>query len=137
MPDQTDLQIIKLLEKNSRLQWKEIGEIVHMTGQAVSARVQRLQDLGLIEGFTLKLNHERFGRSITGLITVFMKTTDHSSFHQFLRNSEIVFEAHRSSGDGCYWIKINASSQEEVKAFLDQLLKYANYRISLSIDKIK
>ena len=42
--DQVDLQIIRLLEENSRLKWKEIGDIVHLTGQAVAARIQKLED---------------------------------------------------------------------------------------------
>lgn len=42
--NQVDLQIISLLEQNSRLKWKEIGERVHLTGQAVAARIQKLED---------------------------------------------------------------------------------------------
>ncbi|MEC2479145.1 AsnC family protein, partial [Bacillus cereus] len=33
--DQTDFEILKLLGENSRIQWKELGQKIHMTGQAV------------------------------------------------------------------------------------------------------
>jgi len=137
MVDNTDNQILSLLLKNSRMQWKEIGDIVHMTGQAVAARVQKLEEMGIIEGYTVKLNAIKLGKNVTGFVTVFMKNHDHTSFMQFLINNEIVLEAHRISGDGCYWVKICTSSQEQVNTFLDQVLKFGNYRISLSIDKIK
>ena len=35
MFDSTDFKIIKLLQENARMNWKEIGEIVHLTGQAL------------------------------------------------------------------------------------------------------
>ena len=56
MLDQTDMEIIKLLTQNSRMQWLDIGEIVHLTGQAVKNRVDRLEKLGIIEGYRVKLN---------------------------------------------------------------------------------
>ena len=38
--DSTDLQIIKELQENSRLQWKELGQKVHLTGQAAADRLK-------------------------------------------------------------------------------------------------
>ncbi len=46
--DATDREIIKWLMQNARLLWKEIGEQVHLTGQAVGARIQKL--IGLQHG---------------------------------------------------------------------------------------
>ncbi len=47
MLDQTDLEILRLLAEDSRLQWKTIGERVHLTGQAVAARIRKMEDLGI------------------------------------------------------------------------------------------
>lgn len=52
MLDQTDLKILELLLSNSRMQWQEIGEQVHLTGQAVKNRIDRMEKLGVIEGYT-------------------------------------------------------------------------------------
>ncbi|MER1293384.1 winged helix-turn-helix transcriptional regulator, partial [Bacillus sp. C1(2022)] len=51
MLDHTDKQIIEELSKNSRMTMKELGEKVHLTGQAASARVAKLEDQGVIEGY--------------------------------------------------------------------------------------
>ncbi|MDA6151480.1 AsnC family transcriptional regulator, partial [Escherichia coli] len=37
--DQIDFQILRLLTENSRIQWKDLGEQIHMTGQAVGNRI--------------------------------------------------------------------------------------------------
>ena len=53
--DSTDMAIIDLLRKNYRMQWREIGEQVHLTGQAVANRIRRMEELGLIKGYTTLL----------------------------------------------------------------------------------
>ncbi len=137
MLDRTDLQILYLLISNARMQWREIGEEVHLTGQAVAKRIRKMEDLGIIEGYTVNLNESRLGKSILAYVTVFMKTTDHMAFHKYINQSEIIKEADQISGEGCYLLKVTASSQDELLKFLDDILKYGNYRINLSIGRIK
>lgn len=135
--DRTDWEILYWLQNNARMQWKDIGDKVHLTGQAVAARIRKLEDLGIIEGYTVKLNQEKMGNPITALITVFMKTTDHHSFQLFLLSQTSVIRAHRISGEGCYWLETNVSGQEELNKLLDEILQYGNYRLNLSIGSIK
>lgn len=137
MIDQTDLEILRWLQMNSRMQWKEIGEKVHLTGQAVAARIRKMEDLGIIEGYTVKLNPGKLGKNITALITIFMRTTDHHSFQRFLAGKEMIVKAHRVSGEGCYWLEANIANQDELNELLDEILRYGNYRLNLSIGKIK
>jgi Lrp/AsnC family leucine-responsive transcriptional regulator len=137
MLDNTDWEILKLLKDNCKMQFRDIGEIVHLTGQAVSNRISRLEALGIIKGYTVLLDKKLLGKIITAYITVFMKTTDHGAFHTFLRNHELVEEACRISGEGCYLLKIQTNSQEDLNCFLDSVLKYGNYRLNISIGKIK
>ncbi|MBW9170708.1 Lrp/AsnC family transcriptional regulator [Clostridium estertheticum] len=137
MLDQTDTQILSLLTKNSRMQWQEIGEEVHLTGQAVKNRISKMEKSGVIKGYTVNINSEILGKNLTAFITVFMKTTDHLSFKKYINNNSLVTEAHRISGDGCYILKLTASTQAEIVDFLDEILKYGNYKLNLSIQNIK
>lgn len=137
MLDQTDWRILKCLQNNSRMQWQEIGKVVHLTGQAVAARIKRMQDMQIIEGFTIILNHDNLGKPILAFITVFMTSNNHVAFQQFLLNREEILEAHRISGEGCYWLKAALSNQHDLNHLLDAILLHGNYRINLSIDNIK
>jgi Lrp/AsnC family leucine-responsive transcriptional regulator len=137
MLDETDLQIICLLMSNARMQWREIGELVHLTGQAVANRIRKMEDSGIIEGYTVRINESRLGKSILAYVTVFMKTTDHVAFRQYINQKEIITEANQISGEGCYLLKLTASSQDELVQFLNDILQYGNYRVNLSIGKIK
>lgn len=135
--DQIDYKILDLLKANSRTQWKDIGEAIHMTGQAVGNRIRRMEDEGVIEKYTIMINQLKLGKSIQAFITVFMKSNNHSSFHSYLKNNPDIIEAHRISGEGCYILKASITSQEELNQLLDDILQYANYRVHLSINKIK
>lgn len=137
MFDETDVQIIKLLTKNSRSQWREIGEEVHLTGQAVRNRISRLEKLGVIEGYTIKVNSEKLGKKIIAYITVFMKNTEHAAFQKYVQNNTLITEANKISGEGCYMLKAVAAEQEEIAHLLDEILKYGNYKINISIGVVK
>jgi Lrp/AsnC family leucine-responsive transcriptional regulator len=134
--DQIDFKILSLLKDNSRMQWKEIGECIHMTGQAVGNRIRRMEDEGVIEKYTIVVNELKLGKIIQAFITVFMKSTNHSEFQAYLKNNTNIVEAHRVSGEGCYFLKASLSSQEDLNIILDEILTFANYRVNLSIGKI-
>lgn len=137
MVDHTDWEILKLLKENCKMQFRDIGETVHLTGQAVSKRIVRMEELGIIKGYSVLLNEELLGKTVTAYVTVFMKTYDHKRFHVFLTENTAVIEANRISGEGCYLLKIKVASQSELTLFLDSVLLYGNYRVNLSIGKIK
>ena len=137
MLDQTDIHILNLLTENSRMQWQEIGEEVHLTGQAVRNRIIKMEKLGAIEGYTIKINPVVIGKELTAFITIFMKTTDHLAFKTYVQSNPLITEAYRISGDGCYLLKITASAQAEIVVLLDEILKYGNYQLNLAIENIK
>lgn len=137
MLDQTDKRILSLLTENSRMQLQEIGEEVHLTGQAVGNRIRRLEKLGVIEKYTVKINASKAGGEFTAFITVFMKTNDHEAFRRFAAHSTYITELHKISGEGCYLFKATASSQNEIAGLLDEVLKFGNYKVNLSIEQIK
>lgn len=135
--DDIDFQIIRLLTENSRIQWKEIGKLIHMTGQAVGNRIKKLEDGGVIKAYSIILDEMKLGLSYTAFVTVFMKTTNHSSFASFINERKEVSEAHRISGEGCYLLKVKVESQEQLNDFLNKILTFGNYRLNLSIQVIK
>lgn len=137
MLDDTDLKILSLLLVNSRKQWREIGEEVHLTGQAVANRIRKMEDLGIIEGYTVRIDGKHLGRPILAFITVFMKTANHQAFHRFVDQERLITRANQISGEGCYLLEVRSSSQDELLALLEDVLKYGNYKINLSLEQLK
>jgi len=137
MIDKTDMEILNLLTENSRMQWQEIGDKVHLTGQAVKNRINKMEKLNIIEGYTLKVNLNKLGKNLIAFITVFMKSSNHSEFKKYVLNNSLIIEASRISGDGCYMLKAAVSDDKELTRLLDEILRYGNYKVNLSIEKVK
>jgi Lrp/AsnC family transcriptional regulator, leucine-responsive regulatory protein len=135
--DHIDFQILRLLSENSRVQWKDLGEQIHMTGQAVGSRIKKLEESGIIKAYSLIVDEMKVGVIFTAFIIVYMKTANHDSFIRFVQDRNEVVEAHRVSREGCYHLKIKVKSQEQLNLFLNKTLDYGNYTLYLSIQEIK
>ncbi len=130
--DKINKAILKRLRENSRMSWQQIGKEVHLTGQAVAARVQQMEESGTISGFTIRQKDAE-----KHFITVFMNNSAFSAFEEYLLSNEVVLHAYKISGDGCYQLVVSSSSDKELEVFLNGLLKYGRYRLSSSIRCIK
>ncbi|MEW9700921.1 Lrp/AsnC family transcriptional regulator [Paenibacillus sp. SI8] len=136
--DEIDLRILQCLVEDATRSNKVIGELVHLTGQAVGARVRKMQDTGLIEGYTLRWNPDKIGLTVHAFVSVFMISgTMHQSFQAFAQQNSQIVEVHRVSGEGCYWLRLRVGSSQELSSLLDKLLQFGNYRLSLSIGQVK
>ncbi|MNW35550.1 HTH-type transcriptional regulator LrpC [compost metagenome] len=135
--DHIDIRILQLLAENSRMQWKDLGERIHMTGQAVGNRIKKLEDHGIIKSYSVILDEWKLGFAYTAFVIIYMKTANHDSFIRFMNEHDEIVEAHRISGEGCYHLKIKVKTQDELNSCLDGMLEYGNYGVNLSIKEVK
>lgn len=135
--DPIDLKILNILQENAKLSFKEIGDLIPMTGQAVGVRIHKLMESGIIENFTIKIDKEKIGIPILAIIKVYMKTFDHAKLIKYIEGTEEVVEAYRVSGDGCYFLKVETDRNQRLNEILEGLCDFANYQLSLSVKKLK
>lgn len=136
MLDHTDIRILEELSKNGRITMKELGEIVHLTGPATSARVAKLEEIGIIEGYTIKINRVKLGYRLHAFITIITESIFHQPYLSFLKTQEkYLVKNYKISGDGCYILECEFPSMEVMNRFLEELNKFANYKLSIVIDR--
>ncbi|MDQ0049525.1 Lrp/AsnC family transcriptional regulator [Paenibacillus polymyxa] len=135
--DNTDKLILAELSRNSRISMKELGEKVHLTGQAVASRVAKLEDNGVIKGYTINVNQFKLGCFMHAFITIYTNTLNHQPFLTFIKTQEqYVLNNYKISGDGCYLLECRFPSNEHIDQFLNRLNEHANYKISVVITPI-
>ena len=130
--DKINQTILKLLRKNGRMSWQDIGKQVNMTGQAVSARVQLMEHKGVISGYTIK--EDALERHY---ITVFMNDGRFDAFEKFIKTDERIESAHKVTGEGCYQLVLASNQPKALELFLDELSRFARQKVSSVIRKIK
>lgn len=135
MLDNTDKKILEALKENSRITMKELGEKVHLTGQAASTRVLRLEEKGVIKGYTIKVDENKLGNSVHVMINIYTKSPHHNPYLLFINSQEkYVLHNYKISGDGCYLLECKFPSNEVLDKFLIELNKYVNYKLTIIID---
>jgi Lrp/AsnC family leucine-responsive transcriptional regulator len=134
MLDATDKKIIEELSKNGRITMKELGAKVHLTGQAASTRVLKLEEEGIIENYTVKVNHKKLGLPVHTFLHIYTKNVHHQPYLEFLQTQPYIVNNFKISGDGCYLLECRFPSHEELDRFLVGLNEHVNYKLSIVIN---
>lgn len=137
MLDNTDIQILNELKKNSRITMKELGERVHLTGAAVAARVSKLEDNGLIDSYTISVNQKKLGYPVHVIINILLtKIDNHNLYLSFINTQKkFVIKNYKVSGDGCYIIEAKFPTNALLDEFLTKLNEYVNYRVNIVLNE--
>ncbi|MFQ6609270.1 MAG: Lrp/AsnC family transcriptional regulator, partial [Fidelibacterota bacterium] len=73
MLDRIDYQILDILQRDGRIPFRDLGEKVGLTRQAVTRRVKKMIANGYIKRFTVDLDHERLGRKLIAYVDIIFK----------------------------------------------------------------
>ena len=94
--DKKDRAILNELRNNSRQSWREIGEKIFLSSQAVGQRVQELLNNHIIEKFTIKEPKHQLQ-----FITIYMNSNQFESFEKLVKSVNEVSEFYKITGEGC------------------------------------
>ena len=84
--DDTDLQILSLLQKNARISIKHIAEQTFLSPTAISARIEKLEKGGYIEGYYAHINAQAFGFNIKAFINLEVEPVQKKEFYPYIRS---------------------------------------------------
>lgn len=130
--DELDKKIIELLKEDGQRSNKEIGNQIHLTGQAVGQRVQHLKDQGTIEGYTIKIKNKT-----KQFIRLFMEGNQFSLVEKEVMDYSEVDEFYKVSGHACY-VVVAHFNQENLNEFIESLSKWARCSVDTVVsDKLK
>jgi len=73
IPDKTDAKILKVVTENSRLSYRKIAKKIGVSTLTVLTRMKKMEENGVIKGYSALIDHKKLGLNLTALIEV--KTT--------------------------------------------------------------
>lgn len=129
--DSTDYKIIELLQLDGRMSMKNLGEKVNLTSPAVSERVKRLEEQGIIVGYMAVVNPKKLNLYVEGLINVGMKVTAHAKFKQLAQRERGIVECHHVTGEDCMTVKVICHDTEELEELLDKIQAIGTTKTSI------
>jgi Lrp/AsnC family leucine-responsive transcriptional regulator len=119
--DDTDLQILRTLQKNAKLTTKELADAVHLTPTPVFERQKRLEKRGYIKKYVAILDAEKLGKGLLVFVKVKLKQINHEIADAFVRRIKRmpeVTECYNTSGAYDYLLKVRAESMQQYQEFI-------------------
>jgi len=120
--DPIDSEILRLLREDGRMSWRDLGAAVGLSANAVSDRVRRLRQAGVITGFVALIDPAAGGRHLEALIGVTLaRGTDSDAFAVLASRLEPVTEILHLSGAPDYQLRVACRDTAELDALLRTL----------------
>ncbi len=105
--DAIDRDILDVLSRDGRASWRELGERVRLSANAVAERVRRLERAGVIRGYRAEIDQRALGNTIEALIDVQIATgTDPDAFEAALIREPYVLDAVHITGRFDYAVRV-------------------------------
>ncbi|PLX71541.1 MAG: Lrp/AsnC family transcriptional regulator [Denitrovibrio sp.] len=85
--DETDRHILNLLMDNARISYADIAKAVGMKSPSVIERIKRLEQIGIIKGYSANIDYNALGDDINAFIGVSMDNAKHiEEFEEHVRD---------------------------------------------------
>ncbi len=113
--DATDWLILDALQRNGRAGYAELARAVSMSASAVTERVRRMEEAGIIQGYSAVVDPERLVLPILAFVRLRYPTGNYKPFHDLVAVTPEILEAHHVTGDDCFVIKVAARSMRHLE----------------------
>src|SRR5262245_43180457 len=120
--DETGWRLLQELRSNARLSYAELGRRVGLSLPAVTERVRKMEEAGIITGYQAEVDLARLGMPV--LAIVYLRSIGGQSCQQAVaRVTEIpeALECYRLTGDDSIIVKVAATSLDHLARVIDQL----------------
>ena len=116
--DELDQQIVKLLIRNARMSYSEIGQKIGISRVAVRSRVQALEQAGIIEEYTTVINPQKISGAISCYFEIETVPDTLPEVAALLEQNDTVTQIYRVTGKSKLHVHAVASSSEEMEELM-------------------
>lgn len=121
MIDETDLEIIDELKKDGRASFSEIAEKLGIATSTVTGRFQKLEEKGVITGFSPKIDYEKLGFELTAMIDIKAESGKIIETAENLESNTRVISFFEVTGDTDMIIVSRFLDREDMNSFIKEL----------------
>ncbi|MEV6488841.1 Lrp/AsnC family transcriptional regulator [Actinoplanes sp. NPDC051633] len=113
--DRTDWALLAELQRDGRASFADLARAVSMSPSAVTERVRRLEETGVIAGYRALVSPERVGLDVMAFVRLRYPTGNYRPFHALLDTTPEIIEAHHVTGEDCFVLKVVARSMRHLE----------------------
>ena len=134
--DTSDLQLLCALRDDCRLSLRDLGEKCSLSAPAVSARIRRLEQAGVIRGYTVTLSDSAFALEVEALIYTKVRFNSIPDYLEYMRSSLAVSSCLKIADEYSYMAITSFKSISQLNNFAMYLEQnFGQSRISIILKK--
>jgi len=119
-----DVKALKLLMRNGRVTWAELGQFLHLSAPSAADRVRKLEQRGVIRGYAALVDPASVGHPLTAYVSVSLAShRNRAAFLHAISKMDQVAECHHVAGDDDYLLKVRCRGTQDLDHLLATQLK--------------
>jgi Lrp/AsnC family leucine-responsive transcriptional regulator len=129
--DKRDRLIIKALQQDARQSLSALGKRIGLSQPAVSERVKKLEDAGVICGYSARIDLRAIGLRLQAVVRV---RTTHEHIQRYVALFESmpeVLDVVRVTGDDCFVVRCAFAEPEDLERVVDALAVHGSITTAL------
>jgi Lrp/AsnC family leucine-responsive transcriptional regulator len=129
--DATDVRILDALVADARVSLADLARAVGLSSPSVSERMKRLEEAGVIEGYTVRINPQALGLPLAAWLRIRPIPGELKRVAEILRGLPAIVECDRITGEDCFIARAHVRSVAELESLIDAIIPYAMTNTSI------
>lgn len=134
--DNLNWKILKCLQQNARQSNAEIGRQVGISSPAVSERIKKMEDFGIIEGYKAIVSPFDVGYQLKAIITLRAFMGKLKPFLIKVKTFDEVINCYRITGDENIVMEVVLKNHKHLESFIDQLIIYGESKTQIVLSRV-
>lgn len=131
MLDELDRRILDILAANARVSLKELAQEAGLSSPSAAERLRKLEERGVLDGFTIALNPVKLGYPLQAIIRVRPMPGMLHIVEKLIQETPQVVECDKVTGDDCFIAKLFVRDMAELDTLLDRIAERAQTNTSI------
>lgn len=123
--------MIEALRRDARASLKELGNTVGLSSPSVAERIRRLQDRGVITGFSVDVDPVALGYPLEAIVRIRPLPGKLHIVRELIEQTPQIVECDKVTGDDCYVARLFVRSMDEIDTILDRISDKASTSTSM------
>jgi Lrp/AsnC family leucine-responsive transcriptional regulator len=129
--DAFGIKLLKALQASPRASIAELSRQIGLSQTRTAERLRRMEEIGIIEGYSVDLNREALGLPILAYVRLTCSGGRYKSFLEFVRQAPYIQECHHLTGGDAFLIKVALVSIGQLEKVIEAFLPYGDPTTSL------
>ncbi len=134
--DKLNWRILKCLQKNARQSNAEIGRQVGISSPAVSERIKKMEDIGIIKSYNTAISPFEAGYQLKAIITIRAFMGKLKPFLEKVKSYDEVLNCYRITGSENIVMEVILKDQKHLETFIDQLIVYGETKTQIVLSSV-